>query len=357
MNDHMVAFVVLMYSVSVGAQQNPVISFISKERVVDIGGHVALHCTVLYSDNYPVLWTRFDSDNPSNTFLISKDISLIVPHRRYSISYNRENATYTLLISKIQEIDAGLYQCQIILGPVGKITADVYVFVRIPPVISDNSTSSVMASSGTTVLLFCYARGCPKPRISWRREKNELLPTGHAVFEGNILTIPNVTKYHRGTYYCVADNGVGKGARRNIGVEVEFAPVITIDRKYYGQALQYDMDLQCHIEAFPSPSVIWMKDGVQLNNNQHYHISLFSTADEFTDSTLRVITVEKKQYGNYTCKAMNKLGSDEKNIELIETVNIICPPACGLNVVSVATCSQVSVFSIVWILLTLFHLK
>ena len=32
----------------------------------------------------------------------------------------------------------------------------------------------------------------------------------------------------------------------------------------YGQALQYPMDLMCHVEAFPSPSIQWYKDGYQV---------------------------------------------------------------------------------------------
>ncbi|XP_022235164.1 lachesin-like, partial [Limulus polyphemus] len=280
----------------------------------------------------------------------------IKPYGQYT-STHHPYLLRSLTISKIQETDAGLYQCQVIIGAIGKITADVHVLVRIPPVISDNSTRSIMTSSGSTVSLYCYAMGYPKPRISWRREKNVLLPTGLAVFDGNVLTIRNVTKYHRGTYFCVADNGVGKGARRNVGVEVEFAPVVTTDRRRYGQALQYDMDLQCHVESFPSSSVIWLKDGVEINNNQHYHISMFSTADEFTDSTLRVISIEKKQYGNYSCKAMNKLGSDERDIELIETVNVICPPACGLGLISCGVYWQADIYAIVWSCSTLLIFK
>jgi neuronal growth regulator 1 len=89
-------------------------------------------------------------------------------------------------------------------------------------------------------------------------------------FRGNILKISQIRKEDRGTYYCVAENGVGKGARRNIAVEVEFAPVITVARPRLGQALQYDMDLECHVEAYPPPAIIWVKDEVQLSNNQHY---------------------------------------------------------------------------------------
>lgn len=45
-------------------------------------------------------------------------------------------------------------------------------------------------------------------------------------------------------------------------------------------------------------------------------ISHFATADEFTDTTIRVITIEKRQYGHYTCKAANKFGIAEARVEL-----------------------------------------
>lgn len=78
----------------------------------------------------------------------------------------------------------------------------------------------------------------------------------------------------------------------------------------------YDMDLECHVEAYPPPAIIWIKGDVQLSNNQHYSISHFATADEYTDTTLRVITIEKRQYGEYTCKASNKLGTSTTKVEL-----------------------------------------
>lgn len=133
------------------------------------------------------------------------------------------------------------------------------------------------------------------------------------------MKITNVRKEDRGTYYCVAENGVGRGSRRNINVEVEFAPVISAPRPRLGQALQYDMDMECHVEAYPPPAITWYKDDILLNNNQHQSISHFATADEYTDTTIRVITIEKKQYGNYTCRATNKLGTAETYVELFGT--------------------------------------
>ena len=79
--------------------------------------------------------------------------------------------------------------------------------------------------------------------IYWRRQDNAVLPLNTSIFKGNILEIPVIRKDHRGTYYCVASNVVGQGARRNIDVEVEFSPSIKVVRKRVGQALQFDADL------------------------------------------------------------------------------------------------------------------
>ena len=109
---------------------------------------------------------------------------------------------------------------------------------------------------------------------------------------------------------------MGKGARRNIAVEVEFSPVVQATRPLVGQAMQEDMDLECRVEAFPAPSISWHKDGFHLSNNQHVRISSFSTADELTITTLRVLSIELKQYGEFVCRAANKLGVEEAKVTL-----------------------------------------
>ncbi|KAK4878711.1 hypothetical protein RN001_011217 [Aquatica leii] len=314
---------------SAHSQRSPTISYISQEQIKDIGGTVELHCSVQYAQEYPVLWMKVDHNSNSYILPISTGSSLILHDSRFALRYDQASSTYTLQIKDIQETDAGFYQCQVLISVSNKIAAEVELQVRRPPIISDNSTRSIVVSEGEAVQLECYAGGYPPPRISWRRENNAILPTGGAIYRGSKLKIKQIRKEDRGTYYCVAENGVGRGNRRNIAVEVEFKPVVTVPRPRLGQALQYDMDLECHIEAYPPPAITWHKDGIQLSNNQHYSISHFATADEFTDTTIRVITIEKRQYGNYMCKAANKLGSDEDYVELFETVIPVCPPACG----------------------------
>ncbi|XP_033222241.1 lachesin [Belonocnema kinseyi] len=314
----------------VTGQRTPTISYISQEQIKDIGGSVELQCSVQYGNEYPVLWIKINRNGGGRDQLpLSTGTSLIVRDSRFALRYDTASSTYSLQIKDIQETDAGHYQCQVLISLNNRISAEVELQVRRPPIISDNSTRAVVVSEGQTIALECYAGGFPPPRVSWRRENNAILPTGGSIYRGNTLKIASIKKDDRGTYYCVAENGVGRGARRNINVEVEFAPVITAPRPRLGQALQYDMDLECHVEAYPPPAIVWIKDDIQLSNNQHYSISHFATADEYTDTTIRVITIEKRQYGQYVCKASNKLGTAETRVELFETIIPVCPPACG----------------------------
>ncbi|XP_050426055.1 lachesin [Adelges cooleyi] len=324
-----ITFFVVFDILLVLSQRTPTISHITQKPIKDIGGTAELTCSVLYAQDFPVLWVKIDRAKVTEPVVLSTGSTLIIKDSRFALRQDIDSTSYTLQIKDIQETDAGFYQCQISLGLNNKISAEVELEVRRPPIISDNSTRSLVVNEGQPVKLECYAGGFPIPRVSWRRVNNAILPTGGSTYRGNILKISAITKEDRGTYYCVAENGVGRGARRNIAVEVEFAPVITVSKPRLGQALQYDMDLECHVEAYPPPAIIWIQNGIQLSNNQHYRISHFATADEFTDTTIRIITIEKRQYGEYICKASNVLGTAEATVNLYETIIPVCPPACG----------------------------
>lgn len=128
--------------------------------------------------------------------------------------------------------------------------------------------------------------------------------------------------------------------------------MITVPRPKLGQALHYDMDLECHVEAYPPPQIVWVKDEFLLSNSKKYKISNFATVGEFTDSTLRIVTLDnERQYGNYKCKAVNKLGSDEAEILLYETSNPVCPPACGQGYSSADSLNKFSLVILLFICL------
>lgn len=320
-------------------QQNPSIVHITPGQTVNLGDTIDLSCSVQYGANYPIIWTKL-SDNPNNPPLfISKDATLSVYDNRYSIRHDESSSTYTLQVSKIQDTDTGTYQCQVVTSSTNRITADTFISVRIPPLILDSASSrGLVVRSGETFSLHCSATGVPKPKISWRRENNGLLPTGGTVAKGQSITIYNATKDDRGIYYCLADNNVGRAAKRSIGVEIEFAPQVGLIRSRYQQALGYPAELHCSIEASPMADISWLKDGYELASansaNQlaadQYYISSSSNSHDFIQSTLRIRRVEQRDFGTYRCRAINKLG-DRSNSMLLERSysGPVCPPACN----------------------------
>lgn len=110
---------------------------------------------------------------------------------RFNIDFESSTSTYTFRIEDIQETDGAIYQCQVIIGLVDKEVADVPLIVRRPPIISDNSSRSVVVTEGERVELKCYASGYPPPEIYWRRQDNAVLPTNTSIFKvAQILTWP-----------------------------------------------------------------------------------------------------------------------------------------------------------------------
>lgn len=309
---------------SVSCQQEPTISYISKEKVTSLGDSVNLICETAYTTDYNVQWIKKTGSGP---MLLSTGSSMSLPEPRMTVRVDK--GKYTLKIDKIVENDKGTYECRIQMAPTKVIKAEVNVTIRIPPVITDDSSRHIITSIGGEVILRCFATGHPEPRISFRRGKNKLLPSGRAYHIGKELKIQNITKEHQGTYYCVADNGVG-GDRRAISVEVEYPPSIKVYKDRVGQAYHYNQDLVCYIEAFPSASISWSKDGELLKDNKNYNISLFPTNNEYVStSILRVRRIEKRNFGTYVCQAANKFGVAKGFVELYETQNVVCPPDCS----------------------------
>lgn len=157
-----------------------------------------LDCSVQYAREYTVVWIKTRRHHADYVFL-STGASLVLRDSRFSLRFAESSSTYTLQINDIQETDAGIYQCkcltdifacnynmfsiipnlgEVILSVNNKITAEVELSVRRPPIISDNSTQSVVASEGQSVQMECYAHGYPTPTIIWRRQDSGYMPIG-----------------------------------------------------------------------------------------------------------------------------------------------------------------------------------
>lgn len=162
------------------AQRSPSITYISEDQVADVGGTVELSCSVQYGQDYAVVWKKYGK-TPNDYTFISFGTAKAIKESRIAVLYDGVSPTYYVLIKDLQEEDAGTYQCEVVLSPNNKITAETHLLVRQPPTITDNSTQSIVTTDGEPVVMECYATGFPPPKIVWRRENNALLPTGESI--------------------------------------------------------------------------------------------------------------------------------------------------------------------------------
>lgn len=304
-----------------------------------------MDCSVLYGTEYPVLWMKIGADN--RPIPLSSGSSLIIRDNRFALRYDTASATYTLQLKDVQRSDEGRYECQIIVGINNKVTEDLYLRVLEPPVINDNSTRSVMKNQYESATLECTAKGSPQPRIEWRRENNAVLPTGGIIYKGTKLKIHSVKKEDRGTYFCVADNGVGSPAKRHVALDVEFSPgfVDNQDNEVVAQAWYHSLTLTCSVEAFPPAQVNWKHDGVQRSiNDEQYSIYQSPGVDGLVISNLRIKSLGEDNLGTYTCQAGNRLGKAETKFIVENSWEVNCELGnCDFNSASSILASLFSI--------------
>ncbi|XP_041029531.1 myosin light chain kinase, smooth muscle-like isoform X1 [Carcharodon carcharias] len=94
-----------------------------------------------------------------------------------------------------------------------------------------------------------------------------------------------------------------------------------IQRKpFFSQALE-DLEevegsascLQCHIEGYPDPEVIWYKNEDPLTESSHFQINY----QEDGSCSLIITNLTQEDSGHYTCKAVNALGEQTCSATLI----------------------------------------
>lgn len=94
--------------------------------------------------------------------------------------------------------------------------------------------------------------------------------------------------------------------------------MISIEKYYINSDHQSDAELTCTVHAYPSPSVIWRKDGenivktdrILLNQKKH---------NNAIENVLVIRNLLEKDFGKYSCFAKNGLGKNEKTVNLIRT--------------------------------------
>ncbi|KAL4647470.1 hypothetical protein GN956_G8645 [Arapaima gigas] len=205
---------------------------------------------------------------------------------------------FTIRIEDVDMYDEGQYVCAIQTRSRPRTTS-VHVIIHVPPKITD-LTKDMRVNEGSSIALLCSASGRPEPSITWRI----LSPTARGIVsQDEYLEIPSVSRQQAGMYECAAVNEVSADVR-TLQLVVNFPPSIS-KGKDAGVPLGQRGVLQCEAEAEPTAEFEWYKDDRRIVSD----VSGIEIENMSKFSRLTIFNVSEENYGNYTCVAINTLGS------------------------------------------------
>ncbi|XP_058246105.1 hemicentin-1 isoform X2 [Hemibagrus wyckioides] len=261
-----------------------------EELVVVVDGVLELECI---ADGFPpptVSWMK--DGHPLED-------SRVVLHRDGQI----------LTIRNIQMEDAGVYTC-LVSNPAGEDGRSLWVHVQVPPTLlgsSEITTMSVPLKGHMT--LECRSDSERPPEIQWYRDgiKVQLGGRIQSIAAGQYLEIGDVRTEDGGLYSCVVSNMAGSSSLQ-FHVQILLPPVIKEGSSLVTAHASQIVVLPCEVEGDSTPSVLWRKNGVPVLFDKRF-VSL-------PDGSLRIQSVQLTDAGRYYCSVSNKVGSDQRSMEL-----------------------------------------
>ncbi|CAO2614600.1 IgLON family member 5, partial [Lemmus lemmus] len=250
--------------------------------------------------------TRVAWLNRSNILYAGNDRWTSDPRVRLLINTPEE---FSILITQVGLGDEGLYTCSFQTRH-QPYTTQVYLIVHVPARIV-NISSPVAVNEGGNVNLLCLAVGRPEPTVTWRQLR---APTDGFTSEGEILEISDIQRGQAGEYECITHNGVNSAPdSRRVLVTVNYPPTIT-DVTSARTALGRAALLRCEAMAVPPADFQWYKDDRLLSSGSAEGLKVQT---ERTRSMLLFANVSARHYGNYTCRAANRLGASSASMRLL----------------------------------------
>ncbi|XP_045887669.1 matrix-remodeling-associated protein 5 [Micropterus dolomieu] len=248
----------------------------------------------------------------------------------------------TLYVKNVLPADGGRYEC-LATNAVGIAKRTVLLEVRadhpsfshqppplpIPPTHRQGVPSrqhSVSAMYGSAVYLHCpESTGSTRGTI-WQLPSKTIMEHRYSperpikVFHNGTLRILQLTELDGGNYLCVFQRPNGEDMEL-FQVEVLMTPPriehmkTAQTRVTFGENFQVD----CVATGLPDPEVSWsLPDGTLINNALQSDDSGLRSRRYviFGNGTLLLQQMGKKDEGDYTCYAKNKLGKDERKVSV-----------------------------------------
>lgn len=288
----------------------PVILTEPKQIVVDLGTTIRLPCMV---DHLPeavsVIWKRPDTE--ANSIIAIGDAFQVADYKsRANLEITNKGSILNIGVASTE--DAGQYQCSLgVPGQNSDSSIKHSVSIRVPPTISTHSETYIETEKGKQVLMECKGTGTPSPTVKWTRLGKGKMPDGSNEINGETFVIPNVDRHHAGVYRCTANNGFSKEAAKEIELRVLYKPEITVEEVFVHTKAGDKAELVCKVHGTPKPKVEWKKDGQPIVEGGKIKL-----LNMHSKHSLIIKSVEKSDFGEYTCHASSERGSASETLEI-----------------------------------------
>ncbi|TWW74287.1 Opioid-binding protein/cell adhesion molecule -like protein [Takifugu flavidus] len=133
---------------------------------------------------------------------------------------------------------------------------------------------------------------------------------GDITSDDEYLEIPAISRQKAGTYECTAVNDIDADTQ-TVDITVNYAPSVSEGRDV-GVTLGQRGVLECEADAVPEADFEWYKDDRRIFNG----FDGMEIVNTGSLSKLMFFNVSEGDYGNYTCVAVNKLGSSNTSFLL-----------------------------------------
>ena len=94
------------------------------------------------------------------------------------------------------------------------------------------------------------------------------------------------------------------------------APVLSTLSQIVNAVLGDSVSLTCTSQGSPPDTFIWMKDGVELQNNIVTTSVTYTSTMAVFQSTYSIDNFSNSDTGTYTCTITNPIGTDSLNVSL-----------------------------------------
>ncbi|XP_008289194.1 neural cell adhesion molecule L1-like protein isoform X1 [Stegastes partitus] len=249
-----------------------------------------------------ITWTKMGDDLPAPT--------------------NLTNFQRLLTISAVDERDQGKYMC-LAENSAGKAVHYFDVIVEEPPKWLTEPPQSQLTVIGSDVHIKCSVSGKPSPDITWR--KNGEIFRGDELNKRQVLDdvvmLHNAQPEDNAVYQCEASNSHGS-ILANVNIMVaNVAPLIlTRDYQEYAVVLGVDIIMNCSVFSSPPSNITWSRDGKTVEGERFVALE--------NGQSLKIISTEKGDAGNYVCDASNTEGTSTVTavLEVKDPTKIVVPP-------------------------------